>query len=352
MASIVILGNRATTESLANMLTETEGFSRLVIAESVGTIPASDSKIIDAHSVKGAALMTEILKLSTSSKLLFVDARATASRATLAAMLKEIEDDTSSQAWLISTEAKSETIELSELSAEAAMKQLTGAGSWPNAAMAMKREFIERNINLHAESIQEFLTAAAIVAIGENEPISWTSESIRSDSESAKLSKAETARMLRLLVDRSNIEELFPAHDWIRYQGEAAAASYHSLAAIFLKLDEIEAATECLKLSDQFEDSPRSLALKGLIAERKGEILGAVANMVSSLQAYESRKKNEGESHYLTFRPKNIEVINEELRNGLQALNKRDNERAFNHFTEAVFSFDTFYRDFGVRREK
>jgi predicted oxidoreductase len=34
---------------------------------------------------------------------------------------------------------------------------------------------------------------------------------------------------------------------------------------------------------------------------------------------------------------------------GLDALNKRDNARALTHFSEAVFNFDPFYADHGVR---
>ena len=105
------------------------------------------------------------------------------------------------------------------------------------------------------------------------------------------LQSAETARLLRSIVNNCNIEDLFPNHDWTQHGQESAAAAYHSLAALFIKLQDTEAAMECLAFSDQLEDSPRSLALKGLIAIEKGETLAAVANMVSSLQQYESRKK-------------------------------------------------------------
>jgi hypothetical protein len=106
-----------------------------------------------------------------------------------------------------------------------------------------------------------------------------------------------------------------------------------------------------LKLSDQLEDSPRSLALKGIIAFDRGETLGAVANLVSSLQQYELRKKSDG-SHYLSFAPNNLERINSNLNAGLQALNKRNNEAALEHFAEAVNDFDTFYTEHGVKITK
>ena len=34
---------------------------------------------------------------------------------------------------------------------------------------------------------------------------------------------------------------------------------------------------------------------------------------------------------------------------GLEALNKRENDRALTHFSEAVFNFDPFYAEYGVQ---
>jgi hypothetical protein len=150
--------------------------------------------------------------------------------------------------------------------------------------------------------------------------------------------------MLHQLATASNIEEIFPRHDWERHEEESAAACYHTLAAMFIRLGDGASASECLKLSDRLENSPRSLALKGIIALSRGEILGAVANMVSSLQQYELRKK-EAARHYQRFMPQDLEVINQKLHEGLAALNTRNNEVAYKCFAEAVFNFDSFYRD-------
>jgi tetratricopeptide (TPR) repeat protein len=162
------------------------------------------------------------------------------------------------------------------------------------------------------------------------------------------LSNARMASLLRLAVNNCNIEDLFPEHAWNEHQEESAAAAYHSLAALFIRFGDTESALECLKLSDQLEDSPRSLALKGIIAFDRGETLGAVANLVSSLQQYELRKKRDG-NHYLSFTPSNLERINSNLNAGLQALNKRNNEVALEHFAQAVNDFDTFYSEYGVK---
>jgi hypothetical protein len=145
-----------------------------------------------------------------------------------------------------------------------------------------------------------------------------------------------------------NIEELFPQHAWREFSKESAAAAYHTLAALFLRFGDADAATQSLQCSERLEESPRFFALLGLIQQSQGETLGAVANFVSSLQCYEARKKDDGK-HYLTFKPMDLELINSRLVDGLNALNKRDNDQALTHFSEAVFSFDSFYAQYGVQ---
>jgi tetratricopeptide (TPR) repeat protein len=145
-----------------------------------------------------------------------------------------------------------------------------------------------------------------------------------------------------------NIEELFPQHAWKKFSQESAAAAYHTLAALFLRFGDAEAAVQSLQCSERLEESPRFFALLGLIQQSQGETLGAVANFVSSLQYYEARKKDDGR-HYLSFKPENLEIINSRLVDGLNALNQRDNDRALTHFSEAVFNFDPFYAEYGVQ---
>jgi hypothetical protein len=152
---------------------------------------------------------------------------------------------------------------------------------------------------------------------------------------------------LKTAIDAFNIEELFPNHNWVSYSQESAAASYHSIAALFLRFGDPESAAECLDCSERLEESPRYFALQALIHQQKGETLGAVASFVSSLQCYEARKVDNGK-HYITFKPSNLEVINSRLVDGLNALNKRDNDSAVGHFSEAVFNFDPFYAEHGV----
>lgn len=201
---------------------------------------------------------------------------------------------------------------------------------------------------LRSLSLQNALSFTDIVAeiilrLGQN--------AIEIESSSINLSKTFNnglkSSFMKAALSCCNIEELFPNHAWQSHQEESVAACYHELAARFIRLDDLESAEDCLKQSERFEESPRALALKALISKRHGEILGAVAHMVSSLQQYEQRK-TATDSHYLSFNPNNIEKINTQLEEGLSALNKRDNESALNKFTEAVFNFDSFYNQMGL----
>lgn len=186
-----------------------------------------------------------------------------------------------------------------------------------------------------------------IAALGNGEEISVISNNRAQTASGTILENAEIANLIRFAVAECNIEELYPNHAWKEHEEESLSSCYHSLAAIFIRLRDFDAALECLNISEQFEDSPRLLALRGIIAATQGRALEAVANMVSSLQQYEARKRNDGE-HYLTFTPTDLETINTDLKEGLDALNRRDNEKAFEYFSKAIFNFDSFYREAGI----
>ena len=158
---------------------------------------------------------------------------------------------------------------------------------------------------------------------------------------------SERIACLKQLIDLANIEEIFPNLPWKSNEKESAAVSYQSLAAQFIRLGDDETALECLGLSDEFEESPRSFALRGLVCSNRGEKLSAVANMVSSLQQYEVQKRA-GAISKLEIERIDINTVNEKLHLGLEALNHRENDTAFAHFTDAVFAFDPFFRDNGI----
>ncbi len=150
------------------------------------------------------------------------------------------------------------------------------------------------------------------------------------------------AKLLRDVIATNNIEEVFPNNNWDTFSKESAAVAYHTLCAMFIKFDDLITAKECLNLSSNFEDSPRALALRGLIALKQKQDLNAVANMVSSLHIYEKRKKED--NHLVNFNPQNLDIIGAKLNQGLDALNKKDNHLAATLFADAVYSFDDFFK--------
>jgi hypothetical protein len=201
-------------------------------------------------------------------------------------------------------------------------------------------------------SFEQLLLRLAIVSLGDygSNDFNLAEFNIAGNSHvlEYKLNSEECSELLQFTLTAINIEDLFPNKPWKNHEAEIAATAYHTLAARFFKFNDHARAKECLQYGDQLEDSPRSLALKGLIALKEGEILTAVANMVSSLQEYEKRKGLASEGRYVQFRPNNLEVINSNLQNGLAALNKRENETAAEYFTGAVFEFDNFYNECGL----
>jgi hypothetical protein len=155
------------------------------------------------------------------------------------------------------------------------------------------------------------------------------------------------AQILKLGLTQSNIEQIFPKQNWTQYEAESAALCLQDAATQFMRFGDFPSAEECLQHSEQLEESPRTFALKGLIAAKRGQTLEAMAQMVSSLQRYELRKR-ENQIHLVRYAPQNLEVINSALHAGLDALNSRDNQSALSHFTDAVFGFDPFYREKGL----
>lgn len=165
-----------------------------------------------------------------------------------------------------------------------------------------------------------------------------------------EIPNASRAGAMRQILETSNIEELFPELPWKENSTASAAASYQTLAAMFVRLGDNLSARECLNCSEKFDNSPRSLALKAMISKANGETLGAVADMVSSLQQYEIRRANSTPATSANI--KNIEVINTHLVEGLEALQNRDNETALDKFSAAVFAFDPFYEAVGLSTKK
>ena len=354
MISIILLGSIENEKLVADTMSALKAnplLELVLIAKTRPVVADVNYKFVPTGSSSPSACIAIAAGMTTGDTVLFVDGRASIKDGSMLNVLASI-DSSTGVTWFpveIERNGKSEIVELEENTPEALLRAITSDNALPTAAVAIRSSLLPKSEMPEADSAGEMLAKLMAQGIGEQ------SLTIRGDmmfsarAEVCTLSDKARASCLKVLANSSNIEDLFPHHDWITHEKESAAAAYHTMAALFLRVGDTASSMECLKLSDQLEDSPRSLALKGLIAIDRGEILGAVANMVSSLQQYEIRKK-ENEIHYSRFQPTDLEVINENLNAGLQALNKRDNERALNHFATAVFNFDPFYSKYGVDR--
>lgn len=352
MLSTIILQNGAPRSNVEKLVAALGGtLSSDIALISRGEVPASTG--ISQMIAQGQNLTTtlrSVLDTLKEQSVLLIDARIEYDVEQLCnAITAALQND--GTITYIPIQHGDETVELPELSTESLVSTIGSYTQWPTQIVIAKKNILA-NPELEGRTWNQLLAQAMIRAASEDEVIAHGTLNVEAGAETsldevARLSDVELAGLLVFAVRSNNIEDLFPRHAWNDHKEESAAASYHSLAALFVRLGDVQSAMDCLKLSDRLEDSPRSLALKGIIALEKGEILGAVANMVSSLQQYELRKKNDGK-HYLSFAPNNLEAINSKLNAGLQALNKRDNKTALGHFAQAVFNFDDFYSEFGI----
>jgi hypothetical protein len=246
-----------------------------------------------------------------------------------------------------------EELTCAQLSAAEIPNILSKARPLPLAGIKVSKAFLLSQIMPDVKTPEGIVSSLLVSAAAEFQTIDSDLAFIHSKTmtlESAVPSLQERGALLRQTVNQINIEELFPNRPWEHGQNEAAAACYQQLAAQFISLQEYSSAEECITLSERMEDSPRCLALKGIVAMLKGEELEAVANMVSSLQEYERFKKES--SHVLMkINPtsENLEQINAALQSGLEALNARNNSGAASHFADALFKFDSFFSENGLQ---
>ncbi len=158
------------------------------------------------------------------------------------------------------------------------------------------------------------------------------------------LSNFERAATMKELLRISNIEEIFQSVGWAPPSEvpPKAAHCYRELSAFFLGMGDTGSATECVDLSESLNENPRSTVLRGMIAASKGDSLTAVANLVSSLQQYEEQAASrEKSSHPLS---EQVEVdVTQTMKQGLKALNQRDNLKAFGFFASAIAKYDDFF---------
>ena len=357
MVSIIVIENGGTSEALKNTVKsamEIHGTETFLVANApLPEVWQTRNYIAMSHSSPNSCIQNAINRARYDS-ILFIDSKASPSSQDIIQMITAINSNSSA---FINAEIRSgnETIEMPDLSAANLVSAITANRPWPILMVGTSKKMLQSMGEMNGSSITEILVRMMVKASAQGDEITSVPITLDISAEGASaliISSESTSRCLNTAVNSCNIEELFPAHPWSSHEEESAAASYHTLAAHFMRLGDSDSALACLSFSDQFEDSPRSLALKGLIAQTRGELLGAVANMVSSLQQYETRKNEDDKTHYLSFKPSNLEVVNSKLHAGLEALNLRDNESALGYFAEAVFDFDPFYKELGVTATK
>jgi hypothetical protein len=359
MASVIILENGATTGQVGHTITTMRGAGAedlIVIGntkpqrtvENAGS-QGSVSNILLSSAISISSCLRQAALIAKNDGLIFVDARLPIT-AEQAASIMMGSKNTSSIAFapLLQDE---ERIDLGVGDASAIVDMVSNRSLWPVALVRASRAAITELGEVNAQSSGECLAMMLIQSIGCGNAIEEFDLAISMNGmadDVAALNTQARARCLRHAIQSCNIEEMFPQMSWNGADTNPGATCYHTLAALFIRLGDTTSAMECLALSDRLLDSPRSLALKGLIASARGEVLGAVANMVSSLQQYETMQ---GENQDTSSLRSKMEVINQTLKEGLDALNRRDNERALQHFTSAVFSFDPFYEQLGISAE-
>jgi hypothetical protein len=321
MIAIGILHTASSKESLLSTLASAAGQANVelfVIADEAYRLLAPACMRFIPLGTSCSSAIGKMLHLSLADKVLFIDSQLKPSGSELGQILS---------------------------AAEGASEALAKAEAWPALAFCMSKSALRQHglsERRYSETLTDWFAMSCANLLIAGETIAALDLCLSRDTLDTlgKLPARAAAQVLKHLMTSSNIEDLFPDHDWRNRGKQSAASAYHSLAALFLKWSDIASATECLQISDTLDDSPRSLALKGMISKLRGETLGAVAHMVSSLQQYELRKQDSSEA---AMQPKNMEMVDQKLRAGLAALNRRNNEAALECFTEAIFSFDPFF---------
>ena len=316
---------------------------------------AQPSELTTGMWIQAPSIVAGLVKASSvaaSKRILVMSSAASFEPADLARLVAELDTRDIREHTIVVPTTEAGLAQIPEMSSEQLCNSISKTDMWPMVFVATSRFALGMIGEEDASSSAELVTQALIRSIADGDTIRLstmieTRISMATLDSIAEMSDDARAHILKAAVDAFNIEELFPSHNWVSFSQESAAASYHSIAALFLRFGDSESAADCLDCSERLEESPRYFALQGLIHQQKGETLGAVASFVSSLQCYEARKVDNGK-HYITFKPNNVEVVNSRLVDGLNALNKRDNDSALSHFSEAVFNFDPFYAEHGV----
>ena len=356
MHTAIVLDESSSQSSVldtAQLLSDIRAFADIII---VSTAEAPENFTLGLWMTATTVTkgLAEAIATAASKQVLVVSSSLAFNPTDLSKLIAEIGEVRPLEHILVAPTTEVGRIAIPEISPETIVQALNDECMWPLTCLATSRRALAGAWSDAIESPNELLLQALIKSIADGDSvrvidaISPAISLARAESTS-RLSDAARARCLQVAVDSMNIEELFPNYNWALYSQESAATAFHTLSALFLRLGEPELAMECLACSEKLEESPRYFALQGFIHAAQGEKLGAVASLVSSLQCYETRKE-EDKSHYLHFAPQNIEVVKTHLEQGLDALNRKDNDTALRSFSDAIYCFDDFYQDLGIKR--
>lgn len=345
--------NQASTQALLQAVSDVRTFADIAVVSTRSSLAdAQETRWITAENLVDA--LAQGINTASSKRVIIISSTLSFGTGDLSRMAAELETRSMLEHTVYEPSIGSSTLELPEMSADSIVEALKHNSVWPLVCVATTRYALSATNPSGCTSVTEYLAQTLIRSLSDGDAItvSATATPLMSPADAARLtelSNAQICRCLQAAADSLNIEELFPQHNWMSFSKESAAAAYHSLAALFLRFGDQNAASQCLECSQRLEDSPRYFALKGLMQRANGETLGAVANLVSSLQMYEERKASSAQ-HYITFTSGDLEAVQTRLTQGLNALSDKDNERAIEHFSQAVFNFDPFFAQHGVER--
>jgi hypothetical protein len=332
MKKVILLNSNAKEQELANLktkLSNSRQFGSLVALANAGQLK---SEVND----------------SLEDQIIIADGRLIDSPEQL---LQALDANCTSDFTIIQPAVNTNEVSYESVSTENLIQFILHSSSLFFLAVSATKDALLANSEMENINSNEALARLAISATAQSHSVSIANGIISFAKElpvDSTLTNSQKANLLSYAISSANIEDLFPNYAWKDHEQESAAACFHTLAAHFIRLNDYKSAEECLSMSDQLEDSPRSLALRAMICKEQGQTLGAVANLVSSLQQYEDRKRNNENKHYFTFVPNDLEKINTNLQEGLSALNQQENDKAFGYFKNAVFNFDNFFQETGL----
>lgn len=351
MLGIILVRNRADEDAFQRTVeaVKSTGLANLTIV--------SDTAIAGMRTITGpfsSALIADEMVANCAARTIIVDGRLSPTNSQFQAAVGAISRGRGCPINYIPVRRDGRQIEVSALKSNNLVDFLSASPEWPIMMVGLDKVLIDSIRDTTANSSSELIASLMAISSVNGQVVSAAGSAIDigkgfDASSSLALSGTGMSSVIKNMLELCAIEEMFPTHPWESFEAESGAAAYHSLAALFLRCGDVESAESCLNFSDALEDSPRSLALRAFIDQRKGDTLGAVANMVASLQAYETRKENDG-SHFLSFSPSNGELVSSDLQHGLAALNNADNEQAYQYFAKAVLAFDPLLKSTGFGR--